>query len=130
MFNFTNHSHHQTSGPRTGRPDRFTRVAQPVNAKTPKQSVPSGIQGHLDRLQQILTVVERTSPYIEEYGPLVRNLPQMYRMIKAFKSFEFEDETSQPKENNEEETHNNEQLNEDIKEGTDDKGLSKPKLFI
>lgn len=109
-------------------PDRFNSLSQTIKSAAPEKTG-IGITGHLERFQQVLSVVERTTPYIEEYGPFVKNLPQMYRMIKAFKSLENEDIDASPAEElNLEQTEVNavEPFEQDMK----DDGMSKPKLFI
>lgn len=47
-----------------------------------------GFANVLDNVQQVLRVVETTAPIIKEYGPMIKNLPTMYRMVKAFKSID------------------------------------------
>ncbi|MEF2291934.1 MULTISPECIES: VrrA/YqfQ family protein [Virgibacillus] len=50
-----------------------------------------GLSGALDNVQQVLNVVQNAAPIVQEYGPMVKNLPRMYRMMKAFNSFNDED---------------------------------------
>lgn len=71
----------------------------PRNTQAPsllsKGLVSKGLGGFaniLDNVQQVLRVVETTAPIIQEYGPMVKNLPAMYRMVKAFKSIDGLDE--------------------------------------
>lgn len=45
----------------------------------------------LGGVQQVLGVVQSTAPLVQEYGPMIKNLPSMYRMMKAFKTFSKED---------------------------------------
>jgi len=49
----------------------------------------------LDGIQQFLNIVQSTTPLIQEYGPMVKNLPAMYRMAKAFKEFQKDDAGTQ-----------------------------------
>ncbi|WP_052345793.1 VrrA/YqfQ family protein [Paucisalibacillus sp. EB02] len=44
-----------------------------------------GLSKTLNGVQQFLRVVDTAAPIVKQYGPLVRNLPAMYRMMKAFK---------------------------------------------
>jgi len=108
-------------------PDRFNSLPTTVKNTTP---IEGGITRHLERFQQVLSVVERTTPYIEEYGPFIKNLPQMYRMIKAFKSLEDDDtdDISPAQEINSEQQEVN--VEEPLAQDINDDGLSKPKLFI
>jgi hypothetical protein len=43
-----------------------------------------GLSRTLNGVQQVLRVVDTATPIVKQYGPLVRNLPAMYRMMKAF----------------------------------------------
>lgn len=52
-----------------------------------------GLSKTLTNVQQVLKVIESTAPLIEQYGPMVKNLPAMYRMLKTFKEFENMDDT-------------------------------------
>src|SRR5690625_906653 len=58
-----------------------------------------GMSKTLNNIQQVLKVVETTAPLIQQYGPLVKNLPVMLKMIKAL---------------NETNIENNESMNESI----------------
>ena len=127
MFDFGNRSDMRG-------PERFTQKPQIVQSTT-SNTTTGGIMGHLDKIQQFVNVVERTAPYIEEYGPFVKNLPQMYRMIKAFKSLgEDEEEPVAEKGNSKEEsTYKSDQevhVQEQTEQNISSEGISKPKLFI
>ena len=127
MFDFGNRSNMR-------RPDRFTQKPQIVQPNTSAETS-GGIMGHLDKIQQFVNVVERTAPYIEEYGPFVKNLPQMYRMIKAFKSLgEDEEEPSTdkvtPKEDSDNKSEQEVHVQEQTEQNISSEGMSKPKLFI
>jgi YqfQ-like protein len=54
-----------------------------------------GLSKTLNGVQQFLRVVDTAAPIVKQYGPLVRNLPAMYRMMKAFKDIDGTDEESQ-----------------------------------
>lgn len=43
-----------------------------------------GISKTLTNVQQVLKVVETTAPLVQQYGPFVKNLPAMLKMLKAF----------------------------------------------
>lgn len=100
----------------------------------------SGFSGILNNVQQVLQVVETTTPFIKEYGPMVKNLPAMYRMVKAFKEVD-----NEPSENQGEEKPNEEEENVTTRasegkgeeEGKEEQyhkvarsGQSTPKLYI
>ncbi|HLQ98514.1 MAG TPA: VrrA/YqfQ family protein [Candidatus Dormibacteraeota bacterium] len=42
----------------------------------------------LSNVDQVIKVVKSATPIVQEYGPMVKNLPAMYRMIKAFSQIE------------------------------------------
>lgn len=52
-----------------------------------------GLSKTLTNVQQVLKVIESTAPLVEQYGPMVKNLPAMYRMLKTFKEFENMDDS-------------------------------------
>lgn len=48
-----------------------------------------GITGMISNTQKALDTVQKVAPVIQQvrqYGPLIRNLPSMYKMLKAFKT--------------------------------------------
>ncbi|MBR3120830.1 MAG: hypothetical protein IKF29_16550, partial [Oceanobacillus sp.] len=64
------------------------RSIQPSQLKTTKvggKGVMSGLSKTLDGVQQVLNMVQTGAPIVKEYGPMIKNLPAMYRMIKVFK---------------------------------------------
>ncbi|WP_342432338.1 VrrA/YqfQ family protein [Neobacillus sp. FSL H8-0543] len=48
-------------------------------------SNPNGINGFLNNTQQILQHAQSLGPMIQQYGPLVKNLPAMWRLYKGLK---------------------------------------------
>ena len=38
----------------------------------------SGFSGVLENIQKVLKVVETTTPLIQEYGPMIKNLPEIF----------------------------------------------------
>ncbi|WLV25928.1 VrrA/YqfQ family protein [Aciduricibacillus chroicocephali] len=130
MFDFGNRTEHSSMR----RPDRFTR--KPEITQNISKPSSDGIMGHLDKIQQFVNAVERTAPYIEEYGPFIKNLPQMYRMIKAFKSLETEEQDSSASDGESQKAETTNKGEEEIHEAVEDEqnipkdGTSKPRLFI
>src|SRR5690625_5114571 len=45
----------------------------------------------LSNVDQVIKVVQSATPIVQEYGPMVKNLPAMYRMVKAFSQIEDDD---------------------------------------
>lgn len=103
-----------------------------------------GLSGVLDNMQQVINVVQNATPIVKEYGPMVKNLPAMFRMMKAFNSLDDEDdedkeenkkdesELSESERTESEQTESeSEEANElSITEDEQQKGKSVPKLFI
>lgn len=91
----------------------------------------NGLSKTLGHVQQVMQVVDSAAPVVQEYGPMVKNLPAMYRVMKAFKENDNETEgTPQPKQTTEPQ-FSEQQIpqNEGIERNQVD-GESKPKLFI
>lgn len=42
----------------------------------------------LSNVDQVIKVVQSATPIVREYGPMIKNLPAMYRMVKAFSQIE------------------------------------------
>lgn len=110
--------------------EMIQRFAQPSAGGGTEDRGGGGLSLTLDNVQQVLKVVQSTAPMIQEYGPIVKNIPALYRMMKAMKNVEDTDEEG--------ETHNNQTI---TKESTTTKekvaeapkklaGQSTPKLFI
>ncbi|MDQ0218283.1 hypothetical protein ELQ35_12675 [Peribacillus cavernae] len=108
---------------------------------------PGTITTMLANTQKMLTAAERLGPMVQEYGPLIKNLPAMWKIYRSMK--DSEDSTGAKNEINEEEKEDsvvsendekiaiageekqlegkNEQKNGKIHE---QKGSSVPKLYI
>ncbi|PAD39291.1 hypothetical protein CHH53_05900 [Terribacillus sp. 7520-G] len=62
-------------------------------------SSPSGGISLLDMLnhtQNALKAAESFMPMVQEYGPMVKNLPSMLKMMKALKDIDFDEEEAAP----------------------------------
>lgn len=71
-------------------------------------SNPSAINGFLNNTQHVLKTAQSIGPMIQQYGPLVRNLPAMWKIYRGFKDATSESEAAetsseQPKEDEKEE---------------------------
>lgn len=62
--------------------DRFNQ-AKPALTEIASKGI-GGMSKTLTNIQQVLKVVETTAPLVQQYGPLVKNLPMMLKMLKAF----------------------------------------------
>lgn len=49
----------------------------------------------LTNVQKVVKVVGSATPMIQEYAPMVKNLPAMYRMMKAFNQIDDEEPAKQ-----------------------------------
>ncbi len=49
-------------------------------------SQPGGIMNILNQTQSVIQAVSQIQPVIEQYGPLVRNLPAMWKLYRSLKS--------------------------------------------
>lgn len=61
-------------------------------------SNPEGLTGLLNNTQQVLKTAQSIGPMIQQYGPIVKNLPMMWRLYKGFKDLPTEEksEDTQP----------------------------------
>ncbi|WP_248278507.1 YqfQ family protein [Bacillus sp. DNRA2] len=46
---------------------------------------PTAISGFLNNTQQILSAIQQISPLVSQYGPIVKNLPAMWRLYRGLK---------------------------------------------
>ncbi|WP_117169410.1 VrrA/YqfQ family protein [Paraliobacillus sediminis] len=44
----------------------------------------SGVTGTLNNIQQVLKMTQSVTPLIQQYGPMVKNIPSMLALLKAF----------------------------------------------
>ncbi|WP_186577740.1 VrrA/YqfQ family protein [Aquibacillus kalidii] len=51
-----------------------------------------GLTSKLGNIQQVMKMAQSATPLIREYGPMVKNIPTMVRMLKAFNEAEDDDE--------------------------------------
>jgi hypothetical protein len=49
-------------------------------------SNPAGITGFLNNTQNVLKTAQSFGPMIQQYGPIVKNLPAMWRLYRGFKN--------------------------------------------
>lgn len=60
-------------------------------------SNPSGISGILNNTQQVLKTAQTIGPMIQQYGPIVKNLPAMWKLYRGFKSISADTATVEEK---------------------------------
>ncbi|WP_249871816.1 YqfQ family protein [Oceanobacillus saliphilus] len=90
----------------------------------------NSISKTLDTVQHILNMIQSSTPIIEEYGPMIKNLPAMYRMMKAFKEIEGSDEENTKTSYKAEDTKIETVTPVEPVKKTEVKGISRPKLYI
>ncbi|MBO1004351.1 VrrA/YqfQ family protein [Pseudogracilibacillus auburnensis] len=73
-------------------------------------------------IQSILKLLLSSSPFIEQYGPVIKELPKMYTLVKAFKEIN----NSELEEGIEEQNENDEYMEKNTFRSDE----SLPKLFI
>ena len=47
---------------------------------------PSSINGFLANTQKVLNTAQQVGPMIQQYGPIVKNLPVMWKLYRGFKN--------------------------------------------
>ena len=98
---------------------------------------PSSISSMMTNVQKILKVAESVGPMVQQYGPVVKNIPAMFKIYKALKSDDTNEEGTEEvkivsEEANDENPFDVDALNELEAEFIEppSKGASKPKLYI
>lgn len=84
-----------------------------------------GLGKTLENVQHIANAVEATAPMIEKYGPLVKKIPTMYRMMKAIQASEDEGDLQQGNRDKNVQETNSQEL-----KARDKSSLPEPKLYI
>ncbi|RID89444.1 hypothetical protein D1953_02475 [Peribacillus asahii] len=57
---------------------------------------PEGITSMLNNTQKVLQAAEQFTPIVQQYGPMIKNLPSMWNIIRAFSSND-NDKKKEPK---------------------------------
>ena len=103
---------------------------------------PSAINGFLTNTQKVLNTAQQVGPMINQYGPLVKNIPVMWKLYRGFKNAPDITPNEEASNKHEEQIipanqsrstarkEVNEELQERIKTNKKSPSLSKPKLYI
>lgn len=101
---------------------------------------PSNLSSMLGNVQKTLKMAESVVPMVQQYGPLMKNIPAMIKMYSAIKSSGTEEEEEEAKEENDtislsdvtsdDEDTENEKEKEKEKPKAKGNGQSVPKLYI
>ncbi len=62
-------------------------------------SNPDNLTGFLNNTQQVLKTAQSIGPMIQQYGPIVKNLPMMWKLYKGFKDLPTEARSEDEKNN-------------------------------
>ncbi|AIE60767.1 VrrA/YqfQ family protein [Bacillus methanolicus] len=57
-------------------------------------SNPQAVNGFLNNTQQVLKAAQSIGPIIQQYGPIAKNLPAMWKLYRGFKNAKTDTETS------------------------------------
>ena len=98
---------------------------------------PSSISSMMTNVQKILKVAESVGPMVQQYGPVVKNIPAMLKIYKALKSDDTSEEETETIKIVNEETNDGNSFDEDAFNELEaefienpPKGASKPRLYI
>lgn len=100
---------------------------------------PNALNGFLTNSQKVLNGVQQIGPMVEQYGPLVRNIPAMWKLYKGFKDLPSEEESSKEEKSTKTKTKTIQTKEKSMKEHTEEeitisnetaKGASIPKLYV
>ena len=58
-------------------------------------SNPDSLTGFLNNTQQVLKTAQSFGPMIQQYGPIVKNLPMMWKLYKGFKDLPTEEKADE-----------------------------------
>jgi YqfQ-like protein len=59
---------------------------------------PQGLNTMLNNTQRVLQAAEQFTPMIQQYGPIVKNIPSMWKIMRAFSSSDTEKEETKKEE--------------------------------
>jgi hypothetical protein len=128
-----------------------TRAAGSSGSFMQTLSNPGGLTSFLNNTQQVLKTAQTVGPMLQQYGPLIKNLPAMWKLYRGLKgvSSETEETKDSKPDNNHSEIHSNIEEKEQPKsikkrtsqkkgqltnnkntQGRQKKGASIPKLYI
>lgn len=114
----------------------FKQVTKPGNLSNIANKSLGNLNKTLSNVQKVAQVVQSATPIVQEYGPLVKNLPAMYRMMKAINSVEEDEKENTPTNKLSKETQpgTKVQKKDEVSQGSrashqSYQGQSTPKLF-
>jgi hypothetical protein len=91
---------------------------------------PGGAAGMLGNIQKVMNVANQVGPMVQQYGPMVKNIPSLIKLYKELNSDDDTDETDQVEATEEKEVPTMAETENEVESVTIVKGTSKPKLYI
>lgn len=85
---------------------------------------PTAINGFLSNTQQVLKTAQSIGPMVQQYGPIVRNLPAMWKLYRGLKDAD-DDENDKQEDTNTEQNKETNNVNARNKEVNEDKVTNK-----
>jgi hypothetical protein len=98
-----------------------TRAAGSSGSLMQTLSNPGGLTGFLNNTQQILKTAQTVGPMLQQYGPLIKNLPAMWKLYKGLK--DVPSKTEETKDSKPENNHT--EMNSKIEEKEQPKSIKK-----
>lgn len=120
------HSNRSQASNKSNLQSVFKRITSPENVSQMAFKSFGNLNQTLTNVQKVAQVVQSATPLVQEYGPIVKNLPALYRMMKTINNIDEEKVDTKIKAN-EEKKNVPEHSNELVKRTP---GQSTPKLFI
>ncbi|MCZ0755579.1 VrrA/YqfQ family protein [Anoxybacillus sp. J5B_2022] len=75
----------------------FAALTPMQNAASSTSATGGGISGMLTNVQKMLGIAQNVMPMVQQYGPLVKNLPAMMKIWKELKTTDNSEEKSEEK---------------------------------
>jgi hypothetical protein len=88
---------------------------------------PANAGSMLNNIQKVMNVANQVGPMVQQYGPMIRNIPSL---IKLYKELSADDETEEVAPTEEKEVPAIPDADENNQPEATNKGTSKPKLYI
>lgn len=84
----------------------------------------------LTNVQKVLGVAQQVTPMVQQYGPLIRNLPAMFKIYRELKNADTDSSEEDDIKENSSSKRLKEQTADDSPSDENTSGESKPKLYI
>ncbi|REJ25333.1 MAG: hypothetical protein C6W54_04210 [Bacillaceae bacterium] len=91
---------------------------------------PANLSNMLTNVQKVLGVAQQVTPMVQQYGPLIRNLPAMFKIYRELKNADTDSSEEDDIKENSSSKRLKEQTADDSPSDENTSGESKPKLYI